>query len=266
MGVRKQQLHASPTHTVTFDCDECNRKFDSDDVLQRRLQDSPAHAVTLERNECDREFHSDSKAISQRECHSGEETSRPELHVSSLSCAAQSSFEPSPSPKHVAPNTNSAIQRLKEKTNTAARVKAWKISLIADGICCGAPTLKGTPCKNPTPPRNSERIASLLRSVSPMIKSWEALEQTLEELAHLIHCHLHDCGPPNESRVDTWLAAFPKGKHRSSSSVLIARKIRKALDVVSSQCAGMTKARKRCSSHIGGQKVQNCGKSITEVQ
>ncbi|KAK5699337.1 hypothetical protein LTS12_028464, partial [Elasticomyces elasticus] len=44
---------------MTFDCDECDRAFDTDGALQQHLRDSPAHAVTFDCDECDRAFDTD---------------------------------------------------------------------------------------------------------------------------------------------------------------------------------------------------------------
>ncbi|KAK1087135.1 hypothetical protein LTR48_002882 [Friedmanniomyces endolithicus] len=44
---------------MTFDCNECDRAFDTDGALQQHLRDSPANVVTFDCNECDRAFDTD---------------------------------------------------------------------------------------------------------------------------------------------------------------------------------------------------------------
>lgn len=98
-----------------------------------------------------------------------------------------------------------------------------------------------------------------------MTQCSKELDSTLEDLVRLVHCRSHDYGPSSESRVSIWIEAFPEGANAETSPVVVARKVRKTLGPTSTICAGLTKAGARCRSHTGGQKVQNCGRSIVEL-
>jgi len=157
-----------------------------------------------------------------------------------------------------------ALQRLKDR-NLASMLSAMKVRLSVDDTYCGALTSKGTSCRRPTPARNKDTIVSSLQVLHPMDQCSKELDSALEDLVCLVHCHLHDCGPPSESRVGIWIEAFPEGANADTSPVVVARKIRKTLGRTSTICVGLTKAGLRCRSRIGGQKVQNCGSSIAEL-
>jgi hypothetical protein len=57
-GVKRTMVTAieSPVHAPSFDCDDCDRSFDSEEALQQHLRDSPAHAPSFDCETCDRSF------------------------------------------------------------------------------------------------------------------------------------------------------------------------------------------------------------------
>lgn len=193
-----------------------------------------------------------------RDCHTTEAQAAATLGE------AQLKSTPLPKSNGDTPKKSPALHQM-TKQKLSESVAALKFGLAIDDISCGAPTRKSRPCKNPIPVKNSERIASLLHILAPMTQASEELLPTLKELARLVHCHWHTCGRPSDSRVDAWLEAIPKGEMRSKSSALINHQIRQALDGGTSQCAGITKDRKQCIRHIGGQKVQNCSNTIAQL-
>jgi hypothetical protein len=52
-------LRDSPAHTRSFDCEDCDRSFDSEEALQQHLRDSPAHAPSFDCETCNRSFGND---------------------------------------------------------------------------------------------------------------------------------------------------------------------------------------------------------------
>ncbi len=47
----QQHLRASLTPAMTFDCNECDRAFDTDGALQQHLRDSPVHTKQATRSD-----------------------------------------------------------------------------------------------------------------------------------------------------------------------------------------------------------------------
>ena len=56
MWALQQHLRDSPVHALSFDCDNCDRSFDSNEALQQHLQDSPVHASSFDCEACHRSF------------------------------------------------------------------------------------------------------------------------------------------------------------------------------------------------------------------
>ena len=81
----------------------------------------------------------------------------------------------------------------------------------------------------------------------------------------LVHCDRHDCGYPKDSRIDASTTAFPIGDDDTKSVVSVEKQIKRALGRVSAQCIGITAQGERCTRRTGGQKVQNCTKTIDEI-
>ena len=144
-------------------------------------------------------------------------------------------------------------------------LETLKAQLSLHDRYCRAPTQRNTPCRIPSPVRNKSEIALKLSTLRAMTQSSDELVSSLEDLARLVHCHLHDYGHPSDARVDNWIASFPKKEGSQQSQTVLSRKIKQALGGVSSQCGGRTKAGKQCSKHVGGQKVENRRKTIAEI-
>ncbi|TAQ88222.1 hypothetical protein B7494_g3444 [Chlorociboria aeruginascens] len=60
----EQHLRDSPVHAPSFDCEDCDRCFDSAEALQQHLRNAPAHAPSFDCKTCDRSFGND-KALKQ---------------------------------------------------------------------------------------------------------------------------------------------------------------------------------------------------------
>ncbi|KAG9233108.1 hypothetical protein BJ875DRAFT_535554 [Amylocarpus encephaloides] len=60
----QQHLRDLPAHVPSFDCDDCDRSFDSEEALQQHLRDSLAHTPSFDCETCDRSF-SNEEALEQ---------------------------------------------------------------------------------------------------------------------------------------------------------------------------------------------------------
>jgi hypothetical protein len=68
-------------------------------------------------------------------------------------------------------------------------------------------------------------------------------------------------GQPSERRLEAWRLAFSPGSADGSvPEVSVERLIRKVLKPLSAECI-----REGCKEKIGGQKVQNCERTIQEL-
>lgn len=157
-----------------------------------------------------------------------------------------------------------ALERLRDQTR-ASSTAALKARLSLDDGNCGALTLKDMACRRSIPAQNIGAIDSSLQKLSAMTQSSEELDRELEDLVRLVHCSLHRYGRSSEIRVCSWIEALPKGNDAQKSPVVLAREVKKALGPISPTCAGRTKAGAPCRKRIGGQKVQNCRRSIAEL-
>lgn len=61
----QQHLRDSPVHARSFDYEDCDRSFNSEEALQQHLRDSPAHASSFDCGDGDRSFESE-EALQQR--------------------------------------------------------------------------------------------------------------------------------------------------------------------------------------------------------
>ena len=130
---------------------------------------------------------------------------------------------------------------------------------------CGCLIQKKGPCTLPIPKENKDRINSQLDSMRTLTLSFSKLASELDKLVMLVHCHHHDHGYPKESRIDAWTTAFPVRNDNTKRIVSLRYQIKKTLGQISIQCIGTTTKNKRCKSRIGGQKVQNCRRTINEI-
>jgi hypothetical protein len=139
-----------------------------------------------------------------------------------------------------------------------------KTLLGLDDWRCGCLTEKKRPCKNWVLGKNRRQVNSQIKSMITLTRSSPELEAELHKLVMLVHCNCHDCGDPKVSRIDDWTTAFPIGDDDTKLVVSVEKQIKRALGQLSTQCIGET-VQQRCKLRIGGQKVQNCTKTIDEI-
>ncbi|KAF2468404.1 DUF1766-domain-containing protein [Lindgomyces ingoldianus] len=128
---------------------------------------------------------------------------------------------------------------------------------------CGGLTRADAPCKSSVRSRNKDQIDSQIDSMTTLTQSSPELDTELDKLVMLVHCHWHNCNNPKWTRIKDWKAKFPIGDGKPVESV--EKRIKRALGQVSAKCAGTTAQREPCQRRIGGQKVQNCTKTIDEI-
>jgi T5orf172 domain len=141
-----------------------------------------------------------------------------------------------------------------------------KTKLDLDDWRCGCITLKTKkPCRNPIREKNRDQVNSQIESMITLTQSSPELEAELDKLAMLVHCDWHDYGSFKDSQIEAWTTVFPIRDDDTKPVMSVERQIKKALDRVSAQCIGITVQGERCEQRIGGQKVQNCTKTINEI-
>ena len=185
-----------------------------------------------------------------------------ELHSSGMASALFLSPPTSPPPNE-ADLTPKEEKPAENKTQVKALSLKTKLGL--DGWQCGSLTQKNTPCTRPIGEEKQDQINSQIELMISLTWSCPELESELDNLVMLVHCHQHDCGNPKDSRIETWITAFPDGDGDAKPVLSVEKQIRKALGRVSTQCIGIKPDHKRCTQRIGGQKVHNCTKTIDEI-
>ncbi|GIJ86386.1 hypothetical protein Asppvi_005274 [Aspergillus pseudoviridinutans] len=142
---------------------------------------------------------------------------------------------------------------------------ALKSLLSLDNGRCGCPTKQKKPCKMKIAEEKKAKIDHMIKSMVALIPPSPELEGELENLAKLVHCRYHDHEECIKCRAEEWIATFPNGDPDSKPFLSLERQIRKALDGLSTQCIGKIEAQENCSREIGGQKAQNCTRTINEI-
>jgi len=66
----------------------------------------------------------------------------------------------------------------------------------------------------------------------------------------LVHCYQH-AGNPKNTRIDSWIAAFPIGDDDTEPVVSVEKQIRKSLGQITVQCI-----EKLCKEKIGGKRFK----------
>ncbi|KAF7180835.1 hypothetical protein CNMCM7691_010126 [Aspergillus felis] len=153
------------------------------------------------------------------------------------------------------------------RAGTTAKLEpaALKSLLSLDNGRCGCPTKQKKPCKVKIAQGKKAKIDHMIKSMLALIPPSPELEAELENLAKLVHCRHHDHEECLKSRAAEWIATFPSGDPDSKPFLSLETQIRKALDGLSTQCIGKTEAQENCSREIGGQKAQNCTRTINEI-
>ena len=150
-----------------------------------------------------------------------------------------------------------------QKKAGAPDSKKLIIQLGLENWHCGGNTQDGKPCRRPISETRQARIRSQAEKVSAPQLSNENLEDELETLVMLVHCHSHDHGYAKEDRLELWANIFPQSS--ASSTAIIGKGIKKVLGRMTKQCIGINLKKERCRGTIHGQRVQNCHKTINEI-
>jgi hypothetical protein len=135
--------------------------------------------------------------------------------------------------------------------------------LKLDDWRCGGKKLNGEPCQRRISEKQQVKICSQVDQMLTLSQSSENFDDELEALIMLVHCNHHDHGYAKEDRLELWAKVFPQGS--ASSTVTVEKQIKKAFGQVEQQCIGLTQMKERCRRNVGGQRVQNCRKTIEEI-
>ncbi|KAJ5446650.1 DUF1766-domain-containing protein [Penicillium cf. griseofulvum] len=130
---------------------------------------------------------------------------------------------------------------------------------------CGSLTKDQKPCRRPVANKLRDRIEDHIGSMIVRHPSSPQFQLDLEKLVDLVHCRQHRRGYVKQMRLDTWMDSLPSGPDQASHGTSIERKIELCFGRLSTQCIGTTGENKRCSKPIGGQKAQNCTKTIKKI-
>jgi hypothetical protein len=163
---------------------------------------------------------------------------------------------PPTSPPRNVSNVTTVKEKPVEKSTQSASTLKTRLDL--DNWRCGSPRVdeNDPPCKVQIPARKKDQINSQIDSMVTLTKSSPDLVAELEKLAMLVHCHHHDCGIPKHSRVMAWEKLF-------NPILSVEKQIREVFGRRSTQC--IAKENVRCREKIGGQRVQNCTRTIDEI-
>lgn len=140
-----------------------------------------------------------------------------------------------------------------------------KRDLRIDGWRCGAQTLRNTECQRSILDENKNLIDAQVAFMTGLTRASPDFESALLKLVMLVHCYQHDAGQQKERRFEAWRLAFPPGSADGSEpEVPVEQLIRKALEPLSTKCIAHGN-RWACEGRIGGQKVQNCERTLQEL-
>ncbi|KAK3081643.1 hypothetical protein LTS18_004448 [Coniosporium uncinatum] len=140
-----------------------------------------------------------------------------------------------------------------------------KIDLRIIDWRCGAQTATNTECQRYILKGSKQLIDLQLTSMTDLTRASPDFEPTLLKLVVLVHCYQHVGGPPKERRLEAWRLAFlPGSADGSEPEAPVEQLMRKALGMLSTECIargnGWT-----CERRVGGQKVQNCERTLQEL-
>jgi hypothetical protein len=129
---------------------------------------------------------------------------------------------------------------------------------------CGARKPDGEPCQVPIYEKQQVKIHTQLEQLLTHLEPSENLDDELEKLVMLVHCRYHDHGNAKEDRLELWSTVLPQAA--TTSTITMERQIEKMLlRQVEQKCRGTTQRKTRCGQNIGGQRVENCRKTIAEI-
>lgn len=135
-------------------------------------------------------------------------------------------------------------------------IKTWR---------CGGIGRDNKPCGNYIPRKLRPQIDVHVDSMLMLHQSSPQLQAKLEKLVDLVHCRQHKRACAKRIRLGVWTAVFPFGFEQASYGASVGREIAGSFDRLTILCMGTTEENMRCNHKIGGQKVQNCTKTITEI-
>ena len=144
------------------------------------------------------------------------------------------------------------------------------ITVLKRDLCiidwrCGAQTLTNTSCQRNILKGNKQLIDSQLTSMTGLTRISPDFEPALLKLVMLVHCRQHHAGRPKESRLEAWKLAFPPGSADGSEpDAPLEQRIRKFLGPLSVDCITRSNGC-TCKTRVGGQKVQNCERTLQEL-
>ena len=164
-------------------------------------------------------------------------------------------YTPSASPP---PSVSKSISEDKQlaEVETQPTVSQLKSQLGIDNGKCGGATTKGHPCKNAIP--HLKDLDTQLGSLKNASHSSQKIRDELYKLAKLVHCYHHNYSTQMLSRVDKWRNTFALEES-------IEEEIGRTLRYYPAYCAGTNRKGDTCGNPIGGQRVQNRGKTIDEI-
>jgi hypothetical protein len=175
--------------------------------------------------------------------------------IISATLSANTILTPRTSPAKSAAASGSTPLRTVAELKSVLRIIGWR---------CGAQTLKKTECRSWILIANRQLIDSQLRLMAGLTRVSQDFEPALLKLVMLVHCNHHNAGQPKKCRLQAWRLAFPPATADGSEpGVPLEQRIRKALGPWSAECiAGDGRT---CERKVGGQKVQNCKKTLQEL-
>lgn len=184
------------------------------------------------------------------------------LHYSAVAASAGGTVSIKPLINIICSENMEELPKTKTALLTASTLK--KLFGI-DNWKCGGLTKSQTPCRRNVPTKSHARIDHLIESMVLDHRSSPQLQLDLESLVSLVHCHQHRRGYVKELRLDKWSDLLPSEPEQIPYGTSIQRKIELCLGRLSTQCMGTTGVNERCKKSIGGQKIQNCIKTIEKI-
>lgn len=136
-----------------------------------------------------------------------------------------------------------------------------KRQLGLDKLRCACPTSEGTRCTLEIVSSKIAEVEALLKSLSHLTQESQDLPKELEELARLVHCYRHhNLNRYRVKRVKSWKKTFPGLPDIPTMDEKI-----QDLFKLSRYCCGFKNDGRRCTEKLGGQKVLDAGKTVSEL-
>ncbi|KAF3386948.1 hypothetical protein F1880_000446 [Penicillium rolfsii] len=149
--------------------------------------------------------------------------------------------------------------------NEALNVSTLRDLLGIKNWQCGALTKNKKACGWYISRKLRDPIDIHIHSILMLYRSSPRLQADLEKLVDLVHCSHHKRGYARKIRLDAWTVIFPPGPDQASSGALVEREIASSFGQLTTQCIGTTRESRRCENKIGGQRAQNCTKTVKEI-